>query len=127
MPGAGDLRAQVKFSKPDAVPDAYGNVATGWLDMFTVAANITPRLGGETVEAARLAGRQPVVIRVRHSTDTTQIKTDWRATTVEGPTPSTTSAPRSIPSRATSTTANGSTCSPRRESRRDADGYHARH
>jgi head-tail adaptor len=87
MPGAGDLRAQVKFSKPDAVPDAYGNVATGWLDMFTVAANITPRLGGETVEAARLAGRQPVVIRVRHSTDTTQIKTDWRATTVEGPTP----------------------------------------
>jgi head-tail adaptor len=87
MPGAGDLRARVTFSKPDAVPDEWGNVSTGWVDQFTIPANITPRLGGETVEAARLAGRQLVVIRVRHSPDTAAIKTDWRATTVEGPTP----------------------------------------
>jgi SPP1 family predicted phage head-tail adaptor len=87
MPGAGDLRERVEFSKPDAVTDEFGNVTTGWLAMFTIHANITPRLGGETVEAARLAGRQPVVIRVRRTPDTAAIKTDWRATTVEGPTP----------------------------------------
>jgi SPP1 family predicted phage head-tail adaptor len=82
MPGAGDFRYQVKFSKPDAVQDDYGNVSTGWLDLFTVAANITPRLGGETVEAARLTGRQPVVITVRQTEDTRAIRTDWKATNV---------------------------------------------
>ena len=50
--------------------------------MFAVAVQITPRLGGETVEAARLEGRQPVVMRVRYSPDTKQIRTDWRATDV---------------------------------------------
>lgn len=48
--------------------------------MFTVWANITPRLGGETVEAARLAGRQPVIVRVRQSPDTILIRTDWKIT-----------------------------------------------
>jgi len=80
--GAGELRDRAKFSRPDAVSDEYGNVSTGWQDMFTVAANITPRLGGESIEAARLAGRQPVVIRVRKSPDTVQIRTDWKATNV---------------------------------------------
>lgn len=78
--GAGDLRYRVKFSQPNSTSDEYGNVTTGWLDRFTVSANISPRLGGETVEAARLAGRQPVVIRVRRSTDTAQIRSDWKAT-----------------------------------------------
>jgi len=78
--GAGELRYRVKFEMPDQVTDEYGNVTTGWTVRFTVSANITPRLGGETVEAARLTGRQPVVVRVRQSDDTRQIKTDWRCT-----------------------------------------------
>lgn len=81
--GAGELRQRVEFARPDQVEDEYGNVSTGWQTMFTVAANITPRLGGETIEAARLAGRQPVIIRVRQSTDTQQIRTDWRATNTQ--------------------------------------------
>ena len=81
--GAGELRQRVAFARPDQISDEYGNVSTGWQTMFTVAANITPRLGGETVEAARLAGRQPVVIRVRQSNDSRQIRTDWRATNTE--------------------------------------------
>jgi SPP1 family predicted phage head-tail adaptor len=85
--GAGDLRARVTLAKPDQVTDDYGNVVIDWVDQFTVWANITPRLGGETVEAARLQGRQPAVIRVRLSPDTRQIATDWKVTTVEGPTP----------------------------------------
>lgn len=83
MSGAGDLRQRVKFSQRDTTPDEYGNVTTGWLDRFTVAANITPRLGGEAVTSARLAGRQPVLITVRRSQDTAQIRTDWKATNVE--------------------------------------------
>lgn len=78
--GAGELRQTVTFAMPDSVTDEYGNVTQGWLDQFTIAANITARLGGETVEAARLAGRQPVIIRVRQSSDTRRIRTDWKAT-----------------------------------------------
>jgi SPP1 family predicted phage head-tail adaptor len=80
MSSGGDLRHTMSFSMPDEISDEYGNVSTGWQDMFTVHAQITPRLGGETVEAARLQGRQPVVMRVRYSPDTKQIRTDWRAT-----------------------------------------------
>lgn len=82
--GAGDLRYRVTFAQRNSVEDDFGNVSTGWVDRFVnVAANIKPRLGGETVEAARLAGRQPVVIRVRRSADTVQIRTDWKATNTE--------------------------------------------
>lgn len=80
--GAGDLRSRVKFSQPDSVSDEYGNVTTGWVERFEVYANITPRLGGETVEGARLTGRQPVIIRVRNSQDTRQIRNDWKATDI---------------------------------------------
>lgn len=79
---AGDLRYRVKFSQRDTVNDEYGNPSTGWVDKFTVAANITPLQGGEAVQAARLAGRQPVTIRVRRSPDTAQVRTDWKATNV---------------------------------------------
>ena len=82
--GAGALRYRVKFSQRDDVADEWGNVSTGWVDRFTVSANITARLGGEAVEAARLAGRQPVTIRVRLSPDTELIRTDWKATGPDG-------------------------------------------
>jgi head-tail adaptor len=70
------------FAQPNQVSDEYGNVTTGWVDRFTVNAGVTPRLGGEAVMAARLAGTQPVTIRVRQSIDTKQISADWKATDV---------------------------------------------
>lgn len=85
--GAGELRHRVTLAKPNQVSDEYGNVTTGWLDCFTVSANITPRLGGETVEAARLAGRQPAVFRMRRSPDTATIRTNWKITDVATGTP----------------------------------------
>jgi len=85
--GAGELRSRVTFARPNQTSDEYGNVTTGWDDMFSVWANITPRLGGETVEAARLAGRQPAVFRMRQSPDTVTIKTDWRVTDEKTGTP----------------------------------------
>ncbi len=82
--GAGDLRHRLTFAERNTTTDEFGNVSTGWTDKFTVSANITPRLGGEAVEAARLAGRQPVIIRVRQSPDTVLITTDWKATDQAG-------------------------------------------
>ena len=82
--GAGTLRYRVTFAERDTTSDEYGNPSTGWVTRFTVAANIIARLGGEAVEAARLAGRQPVTIRVRKSPDTIKITTDWKATDQNG-------------------------------------------
>ena len=81
--GAGSLRYRLKFSERDTTEDEYGNVSTGWLERFTVSANITAKVGGEAVDAARLAGRQPVVLTVRRSTDTRKVTTGWKATEVE--------------------------------------------
>ena len=82
--GAGELRYRVTFAERDDVEDEYGNVTTGWVDRFTVSANIVPRMGGEAITAARLTGQQPMVIRVRKSPDTALVTTDWRATDQTG-------------------------------------------
>jgi head-tail adaptor len=82
--GAGTLRQRLTFAMRNSVEDEFGNVSTGWADQFTVSASITPRLGGEAVDAARLAGRQPVIIRVRQSPATRTIATDWKATDASG-------------------------------------------
>jgi head-tail adaptor len=81
--GAGALRYRLKFSERDSVEDEYGNIGLAWVDRFTVSGNITAKVGGESVDAARLAGRQPVIISVRRTPDTRQITTDWKATEVE--------------------------------------------
>lgn len=80
--GAGDFRRRVRFSRPNQTTDEYGNVTTGWDDLFSVSANISPRLGGETVMAARLTGRQPVIVRVRQTPDTRGVHTDWKVTDI---------------------------------------------
>ena len=82
--GAGTLRYRVTFAERNTTSDEYGNPSTGWVNRCTVAANIIARLGGEAVEAARLAGRQPVTIRVRKSPETERIKTDWKAVDQNG-------------------------------------------
>jgi head-tail adaptor len=81
--GAGSLRYRLRFAERDTVDDEYGNPSTGWIDRFTVAGNITAKVGGEAVDAARLAGRQPVILTVRRSPDTRQVTTDWKATEID--------------------------------------------
>lgn len=77
---AGELRERVAFDRRDVVDDGYGNTVSGdWREQFVVWARIRPLKGGEGVQAARLAGSQPVVIRVRLSSSTKQISADWRA------------------------------------------------
>src|SRR5262245_33358618 len=98
MPGSGggDLRQRVTFAQPKEKTDDYGNVIIGWVDRFSVSANITPRLGGETVEAARLAGRQPVIVRVRQTPDTRLVGNDWKITDITSGAPGTAYNVRSI-------------------------------
>ena len=81
---AGALRHRITFAQRDTTADEYGNMTENWVDKFTVWANIIPKHGGEQVMAEQLAGRQPVVIRVRASPDTSQITTDWKATDETG-------------------------------------------
>jgi head-tail adaptor len=81
--GAGSLRYRMTFAARDTTEDEYGNPSTGWSDKFTVSANITAKVGGEAVDAARLVGRQPVILTVRRSADTRLITTDWKATELE--------------------------------------------
>lgn len=76
---AGKLRDRVTFGARTAVDDGYGNEVSGpFEDRFTVWGGVTYLRGSEAVIAARLEGRQPAVVRVRTSTQTRQITTDWR-------------------------------------------------
>ena len=106
--GAGTLRYRVTFAERNTTSDEYGNPSTGWVNRCTVAANIIARLGGEAVEAARLAGRQPVTIRVRKSPETARITTDWKAIDQNGT--NTISGPRLIRRSGRRTVATTSTC-----------------
>lgn len=76
---AGKLDHRFAFGERVVSSDGYGNEVTDFADRFTVWAGVTYLRGSEAVIAARLEGRQPVVIRVRQSTQTRQISTDWRA------------------------------------------------
>lgn len=76
---AGELRERVAFEYRAAVDDGYGNEVSGdWTLGFRCAARIKPLRGGESVQAARLAGKQPVAITVRVSSNTRAVTTDWR-------------------------------------------------
>lgn len=83
---AGKLTERYTFAKrtdtstDSPAGDGYGNFEGSWSDQFTVWAERTFLRGGEDVLAARLEGRQPIILRIRRSSDTEQITTDWRAT-----------------------------------------------
>lgn len=78
--GAGPLRERIAFEAREQIDDGYGNVVSGdWTLLTTVAARVEPLRGAETVQAMRLAGRQPVKITVRRSSLTMQIAPDFRA------------------------------------------------
>lgn len=76
---AGELREKLRFESPAPVDDGYGNETAGWTAEFKVWAGLRNLKGGEDVMAERLEGRQPVVIRVRRSARTLDIRSDWRA------------------------------------------------
>ena len=83
-PSAGKLTERVTIARriemnPDA-PHDYGNVVAEWADEGTVAAEYIHLRGGEAVLAGRLQGKHPQIVRVRASSLTRQVSTDWRVT-----------------------------------------------
>lgn len=78
---AGDLDQRVAFDALVLVPDGHGGTETDWAQdeaATKVWANFRYLRGGETVIAARLDGRQPVVVTVRRNPETRRIDTSWR-------------------------------------------------
>lgn len=72
---AGSLHAKVTFCTITDQPDGHGGFEP-LPTSFTVRANIRYLRGGETVQAARLTGKQPVVVTVRRSSQTAALTTD---------------------------------------------------
>jgi head-tail adaptor len=75
---AGSLEELVAFDSPSETADDYGGVATAFLEAYRCRAHFRYLRGGETVQAARLEGRQPVVVTIRTSGLARTITTDWR-------------------------------------------------
>lgn len=72
--GSGQLIDKITFSTITEVPDGGGGFDLVLTD-FTVRANIRYLRGGETVQAARFTGKQPVVVTVRRSSATLALST----------------------------------------------------
>ena len=78
---AGHLYQRVAFDRPERAPDGHGGVMVGWAPdeaAVRVRARFLYLRGGESVQAARLAGRQPIVVTIRNSSEARTIGTEWR-------------------------------------------------
>jgi SPP1 family predicted phage head-tail adaptor len=78
---AGDLRERIGFYQRVDSDDGAGNVQAGYAEkpFFQAHANVRPKLGGEGIQAGRLAGSNFVNITVRRSANALLVTTDWRA------------------------------------------------
>lgn len=77
-PRAGRLRQKLHFQQRLPREDEYGNTVEDFQTVFTDAAEFIPLRGGEGVQAARLTGVQPYIVRVRSSTRTRAVTSDWQ-------------------------------------------------
>ena len=78
---AAGLRERMHFQFRPSQDDGWGNDQPGqgaFTTQFTRWAALRPRVGGEAVTAARLDGRQPYVVTVRHDTEMQSVTTAWR-------------------------------------------------
>lgn len=75
---AGKLFELVAFDRPTETIDEYGGVATAFAEAYRCQAHFRYLRGGETVQARRLEGKQPVVMTIRQSALALTIANDWR-------------------------------------------------
>lgn len=78
---AGALRERLHFQKRGDGDDGMGASMPGagdFVTVFTAAAAMKPRTGGEGVDAARLSGTQPFVVTVRNTSKTRDITIAWQ-------------------------------------------------
>ena len=75
---AGLLHSKVALDKREDVDDGTGNTVSDWQEQFQTRAEFIHLRGSEAVMAGRLQGRHTQVIRVRISSNTRLITTDFR-------------------------------------------------
>jgi head-tail adaptor len=68
----------MRFEQPVGGSDGAGGIYTGWETRFTVWAELFNAGGSEAVMAARLEGKSLVRVRLRASSQSRLIGTDWR-------------------------------------------------
>lgn len=78
MTDSGDLRERVAWDRRVQVDDGEGNTEADFAEVFRCWGGFTPLRGGEAVLASRLEGRQPVVVRLRASSQSRSIASDWQ-------------------------------------------------
>ena len=76
--GAGELDQRVAFDVRIYQPDDKGNEVGIWNEQFRCWARVQPLVGGETVIAGRLQGRQPFIVTVYQSIKTRYVTTEYR-------------------------------------------------
>jgi head-tail adaptor len=76
---AGKLDKKVCFDMrgPASGPD-FGSPMGDWVEQFWTFGSLTHLRGSEPVIQSRLQGRQPVVVRVRDSTQSRKVTVEWR-------------------------------------------------
>lgn len=72
------LKRKVAFDARVVTDDGAGNREGDFVQQFERQAGFTFLRGTELVIAARLEGRQPIVVRIRACSQTRQIDTGWR-------------------------------------------------
>jgi head-tail adaptor len=75
-----NLTERVAFDPPDVSDDGHGGTEVGWNTTAAVEARAHFRWlrGGEVVQAARLEGRQPVVVSVLACAALREVDAAWR-------------------------------------------------
>lgn len=77
-PIAPRLDKRVAFDRRQQVDDGYGNFTGAFVEIFVCWGAFTYLRGTESVIAARLEGRQPLVVRVRATNQTEKVDHDWQ-------------------------------------------------
>lgn len=79
MARAGQFRDRAAFQAEQKVADGGGGSTVAWQTQFTVWAHLIPQRSREQIEAGRLESSTLATLRVRYSSDTAQITSEWRA------------------------------------------------
>ena len=66
------------FQERQESDDGFGNKVGNWVDRFEDRAGVRYLRGSEAVMAARLEGRQPVVVTIRDSARARSVTPEWR-------------------------------------------------
>lgn len=74
------LPDRISVERRSSEPDGFGNYVGAWVPGFSRWCSVQALRGSEAVIAARLEGRQPVIVTVRSDPDTDTITPEMRAT-----------------------------------------------